>query len=101
MPTKTIKAPRWHVPVDRVNIAQGPGRDHCAHIRRVLAVQPDHTAPVRLKTPASREEFVRPLKFANIFNVEGDTFEFTAFFSGNLVSGIYNMRTRKGWFNLD
>lgn len=108
MSTGTAAAPRrttFHVPVDRFEIVYGPRADWAKtkeSLDRSTADDPVYARHLfTLKTAASIESFKRALSLATIFAFEGTTFHFTAIFCGKVVSGIYNTKTRTGWFNLD
>ncbi len=91
-----------HVPVDRFDIVDGPGAARCmAGQERLYFAQTYVDLVFTLKTAASTDTFRRTLKMTTIFVVQGSTFNFTAIFSGRVVSGVYDMKTRTGYFNLD
>ena len=102
-----------HVPVDRFTISNGPGARACFVLRDKLAQMREKEASthdgvcgyvemtLQLTTVASEIPFSRKLAIAEFFGVKHDEFQFTAIFSGKVVSGVYNMRTRDGWFSLD
>lgn len=95
-----------HVPVDRFDIVDGPRHVKWMAMMERLGRSTDqnpvyvHLA-LTLTTAASNTPFRRGVALATIFDVKGDVFSFTALFSGRVVSGVYNMETRTGWFNLD
>lgn len=105
MPTNTLNHTDIvvHVPVDEFEIVNGPGAVMFLRIQSDLHRFPDEypKAVLTLKTPASGRSFKRSIKFASIYHMNGDEISFTALFSGQIVSGIYNVRTRTGWFSLD
>ena len=108
MPTGTaarLHEITFHVPVDRFEIVYGPRVDWTKtkeSLDRSTVENPVYARHVfTLKTAASVEPFKRELSLATIFAFEGVTFHFTAIFCGKVVSGIYNTKTRTGWFNLD
>lgn len=92
-----------HVPVDRFDIVDGAGAVRCMAVQeRLYANSQTYVDLVfTLKTAASTNTFRRTLKMVTIFAVEGSTFNFTAIFCGRVVSGVYDMKTRTGYFNLD
>jgi len=95
-----------HVPVDTIEIVNGPGTVLSMQLMELLSGTLNRLEYViqefTLKTAASMSTFRRTLKIYTIFNVKSDgTYDFTAIFSGRIVSGSYNPRTRKGYFSLD
>ncbi len=110
MSTSTLNFPTEimaHVPVGRFDVVNGPGVLKCMealgklHTARIARQEIYIGLDFTLKTLASNQEFKRTLKMATIFDVRGNTFAYTAIFCNCIVSGVYNMSTRKGWFNLD
>jgi hypothetical protein len=92
-----------HVPVDRFDIVAGPGAVKCMGVQERLYADPQTCVDLifTLKTAASTDTFRSTLKMARIFAIEGSTFNFTAIFCGRIVSGVYDMKTRTGYFSLD
>jgi hypothetical protein len=91
-----------HVPVDEIQIVNGPGVTRCLKIVDELTYESYVKQRFTLTTYASAQPFVRDLRIATIFDVQNDgSFTFTALFGENIVSGIYSPRTREGWFDLD
>lgn len=100
-----------HVPVDKFEIVNGASAGKCMEVQETLAAvrgyprfadgQVTVDLVFTLKTPASEATFRRTLHMADIFNVKNDAFSFTAIFSGCVVSGVYDMKTKTGWFNRD
>lgn len=105
MSTSTLKEHKGliaPVPVDRVEIVHGPSVSQCMQALE----QQNGGAPVALlftlMTVASTRAFERRLRGVRIFNVcRNGQFTFTATYSNSVVSGRYNPKTRKGWFNED
>lgn len=96
-----------HVPVDNFEIHNGPSQARCLQVMEELSrgtVQEPHYAEqvFTLATLASNSLFRRTLKLAAIFAVKDNgTFNFTAIFCGRVVSGVYDPRVKRGYFNLD
>ena len=100
-----------HVPVDSFDIVRGPGAIACGSIPFQLAEHaerhPKSNEPfcvefmVVLATSASAKTFRRTLRVANVFDFRDNEFHFTGIFSGQLIYGQYNMKTRKGKFTFD
>lgn len=99
-----------HVPVDRVDIINGPGASKCLEIKAQLddlRYDDFGNSPVyveqafTLHTAASERFFGRKIKLAAIFDVTDHDFEFTAVFCGEVISGVYDFHKKVGWFNLD
>lgn len=95
-----------HIPVDRFDIVNGPGATKWVELQAALVGKAGSSHPyvealLTLKTLASGTSFRRTLKMATIFNVKDGVFEFTAIFNDFGVSGVYNMKSRTGWFSLD
>jgi len=105
MPTRTVDVPALvaHVPVDRFDIVDGPGAIRWVQVQGQLTHHGKTYVNLRftLSTAASAATFYRALKVASIFAVHDNEFNFTAHFSGRVVSGVYDMSKRTGWFNLD
>lgn len=105
MSTKTVDfSPLMaHVPVDRFDVVDGPGAIKCMSALEQLAKKLTEYVNLvfTLKTAASTKTFRRTLTVATIFSVENNAFAFTAIFCGRVVSGVYNMKSRTGYFNLD
>ena len=105
-----------HVPVDRVQIVDGPALERIlfARLQRELeearlegffASSDGKMRYTRLKftlrTSASQEPFGRDIPMASIGEPEDGVVQFTALFCDKVVSGVYDTRTRTGWFSLD
>jgi hypothetical protein len=94
-----------HVPVDRIDIVWGPTSRTwsgvMAKLLRRSAGDPPQYVELRfaLKTAASTVAFSRPLKLATISRQPDGQHSFTAVFSGQVVEGVYDVRTRTGWFS--
>lgn len=99
----------WSVPVDMFEITNGPSAVKITEAQSYLQMPFDHpqkrspyfSLDFTLKTGASELTFRRPLLMATIFDVKDGQFSFTAIFGGKVVSGVYNMKLRTGWFNLE
>jgi hypothetical protein len=91
-----------HVPVDTVSVTDGPTTVICLWIRDRLAKGEEHVETrMQLQTGASNKKFWRTIKIAHLRVDDDKQLFFTAYFAGQVVGGIYNMQTRKGWFNLE
>lgn len=111
-----------HVPVDYIDIVNGPGPMWLVQVVADLYVRKARAMNVALatceyseveftlKTLASNTPFRRKLKIAEfeLGDVEQKDFGnldrdcmFTAVFSGQVVSGMYNPKRRTGDFSLD
>lgn len=93
-----------HVPVDKVWIVSGPPMRRCLYIRELFIWEREaeyFEESFTLATPASSRSFRRSLKLTSLNSAEFYQFNFTALFSSQIVSGIYDARARAGWFNLD
>jgi hypothetical protein len=80
-----------HVPVDRVEIVSGPK----------WKLDNYHPWRFKLRTAASAKTFYRTIKLEWLQFSDENEAQFTAIFCGAVISGAYNMKTRKGWFSLD
>ena len=95
-----------HVPVDRVQIVSGPTESRI-RIVETLLLRGDRFARLHplLSTTASMDLFRRELKVHSIQpqfgNRSSGRFWFTGMFGGYVVSGVYDINTRRGWFDLD
>lgn len=90
------------VPVDEIEIVDGPRLRRSSEIMLKLVHEQYVKQLFTLKTRASDSPFQRELTLASIYDfTDGGIFQFTALFCNKIVSGVYNTRTRKGWFNLD
>jgi hypothetical protein len=106
MPARTLKAiPDLvaHVPVDHFDIVDGPRSERCMHVMDALNHGVEYVDQLfTLKTLASNSSFQRKLKLASVFCVlEDGSFNFTAVFCNRVISGIYEPKTRTGYFSLD
>ncbi len=107
MPARTLKTTQdliAHVPVDHFDIVNGPTSERCLQIMEELRNETYGYVEqlFTLKTLASNSLFMRKIKLSTIFSVLDDgSFNFTAIFSNGIVSGVYEPKTRTGWFNLD
>lgn len=99
-----------HVPVDRFEIVNGPSATACVEIvsnllqqvlRRTSGDPLGVEVTFTLKTAASSQEFKRPMKIIDLGEPMNGEVSFVAIFSARVVSGVYHMGKRKGWFNLD
>lgn len=97
-----------HVPVDRVEIVNGPSAETLREVMRNLAV-PLSSSSFRsayigrhftLRTHASGFEFIRTVRLSVISEVFDNNFEFTADFAGQIVQGDYSATSRWGGFSL-
>ncbi|MGB4767628.1 MAG: hypothetical protein WBP22_00040 [Candidatus Saccharimonas sp.] len=88
------------IPVDMFKIVNGPRAMYCRGVE--LSLEELVYVPVMftLTTAASASKFQRELDVRSLTG-SGNEYTFTAVFCGKIVSGLYNCRTRKGWFNLD
>jgi hypothetical protein len=96
-----------HIPVDNVDIVNGPAYPVWQQLMAELAHKPYVLAEFTLKTAASKQTFRRTLEVTEIFNdlgklnEEGEySSEFSAYFSGSRVIGLYGS-DRTGWFSLN
>ncbi len=97
-----------HVPVDTFDIVNGPSQARCLQISEMVGANLHHIEQAyvdqifTLKTLASNTVFKRKLRIATILDVQFDgSFTFTAIFSDRVVSGVYNPKTKQGYFSLD
>ncbi|MDQ5943920.1 MAG: hypothetical protein QG675_688 [Patescibacteria group bacterium] len=95
-----------HVPVDRVKIVSGPTESRIKIVETLLA-RGQRFAKLNplLSTGASEALFRRELKVSSITpeygNRSSGRYWFVGMFGGYIVSGNYDIETRRGWFNLD
>lgn len=88
------------VPVDMIQIVDGP-RFRPMHIAMFRLEYEEHVKQLfTLMTPASDSRFESELLLANVYDGEHGSFQFTAIFCKQTVSGEYNPHTRTGWFSL-
>ena len=90
------------VPVDRIEIVNGPSVSLCMQ----AVEQQNSRVPLALfftlMTAASERTFQRRLRRVQIFDIRlRGRFTFTAESSNCVVSGHYHPKTRQGWFNED
>lgn len=96
-----------HVPVDRFEISRGPDDTTCKRIRDTVQQQDGGNQSQALYvevifmmyTPASKSHFRRSLKVTYLSEPIDGVCSFTAFFSGRMVSGSYDVALRTGWFS--
>jgi hypothetical protein len=98
-----------HIPVDCVDISEGPADVVCQTIQASLqhrnqgqqSIEIYETVVCVLKTPASATHFQRELKVIGLTIMINGGYSFTAIFSGRIVVGTYNPVNRTGRFSLN
>jgi hypothetical protein len=106
MTTRVGRVPKLYanVPVDRVRIVKGPGLAQLREVQEKLQSRgdsPGEDITFTLKTRASKYTFSRVLTVATMSANSEGKFNFTAIFSNAVVSGVYDVNSGLGWFNLD
>lgn len=94
-----------HVPVDRVDIKDGPQSYLWLQIRDQLATNGGDKeffeARFKMCTEASKLVNQRKIELMTITaNSRSYTFQFTGRFCAQMVQGLYNIQTRTGSFSL-
>ena len=101
MSTKTVKKDvlRIHIPVDTVDIVNGPTASRCMEMLHDLQTYGKGTALLlfTFSTPASTEDFMRHVEIESVADVISGSFSFTGRFSGHNVAGVYDMEQKNGW----
>ena len=101
-----------HVPVNTVELVNGPGQNEWSDIFEVIDYQLEEAdydwrvitgveVELAMQTPASGLIFKRKVTIKNGYSFHGDGFYFKGIFCGQLVNGFFNKRSRDGWLNPD
>lgn len=102
-----------HIPVDKVELVNGPSHNEWSTVFEVIDNQLEEAGysswrviagvevDLSMQTPASSLIFKRTVTVKNGYAFHGDGFYFKGICCGQQVEGFFNKRSRDGWLNLD
>ena len=98
-PLVVIRRRRFHVPVDRFEIVNGPRHRRWMLLCSELTVAREVDVVFTLSTAASSSSFPQRMKLCNMRLQDDGTYFFTGICGGAMVAGYYNPHHWTGWFN--